>query len=155
MKAEHINPFLSAAVNVFSTMVNCSLTRGQPFLKGGSQPEYEVSGIVGLSGRAKGTIVLSLCREAALAVASAMLGEPVPEIGADVCDAVGELTNMIAGSAKAQLENLALTVSLPSVITGRGHSVDFPRHVTPICIPFESPWGAITVEVGLADEAAH
>ena len=59
---------------------------------------------------------------------------------------------MIAGSAKAKLDHLALSVSLPSVITGHGHSVDFPKHVTPICVPFDSDWGVVAVEVGLVDE---
>ncbi len=151
MKAEYINPFLTAAVNVFQTMLHCPLMRGQPFVKGGSQPEYDVSGLIGLSGAAKGTVVLSLCREAALMAAGAMLGERPEVVNAEVRDAIGELTNMIAGSAKAKLEHLALNVSLPSVITGHGHCVEFPKHVTPICIPFDSAWGAVAVEVGLVD----
>ncbi len=155
MKVEYINPFLAATVNVFNTMLRCQLTRGQPFLKGGVQPDYDVSGVIGLSGSAKGTVVLSLCREAALMAAAAMLGERPEAVNADVRDAVGELTNMIAGSAKAKLEHLALSVSLPSVITGKGHCIDFPKNVTPICIPFDSAWGAITVEVGLLEETAQ
>jgi chemotaxis protein CheX len=153
MKVEYINPFLAATVNVFNTMLNCPLTRGQPFLKGGAQPQYDVSGVIGLSGSAKGTVVLSLCREAALQAAAAMLGERSETIDADVRDAVGELTNMIAGSAKAKLEEFSLNVSLPTVITGKGHCIDFPRQVTPICIPFECAWGPVAVEVGLDDGA--
>ena len=155
MKVEYINPFLTATVSVFNKMLRCPLTRGQPFLKGGAQPQYDISGIIGLSGTAKGTVVLSLCREAALMAAEAMLGERPQAIDADVRDAVGELTNMIAGSAKAQLDHLALSVSLPSVITGKGHCVEFPRHVTPICIPFDCTWGAIAVEIGLVDEGPN
>ena len=74
MKAEYINPFLAATVSVFQTMLHCPLRRGQPFLKGGAQPEYDVSGIIGLSGTAKGTVVLSLGREAAMMAAGVMLG---------------------------------------------------------------------------------
>jgi chemotaxis protein CheX len=151
MKAEHINPFLTSTINVFKTMLNCPLTRGQPFLKGGAQPEFDVSGVIGLSGTAKGTVVLSFCREAALQAAGHMLGERLESINADVRDAIGELTNMIAGSAKAQLEQFSLSVSLPTVITGKGHCIDFPRQVSPICIPFDSPWGPVAVEVGLTD----
>lgn len=153
MKAEHINPFLAATVNVFQTMLNCPLTRGEPFLKGGTQPQFDVSGVIGLSGTAKGTVVLSFCREAALQAAGAMLGERPDSINADVRDAIGELTNMIAGSAKAKLEEFALSVSLPTVITGKGHCIDFPRQITPMCIPFDSPWGPVAVEVGLTDSA--
>ncbi len=58
---------------------------------------------------------------------------------------------MIAGSAKAKLEEFSLSVSLPTVITGKGHCIDFPRQITPICIPFDCPWGQVAVEVGLTD----
>ena len=152
MKAEYINPFLTSTISAFDTMLGCTLVRGTPYVKNGAQPEHEVSGVIGLSGRAKGTIVLGLGREAALSAAEALLQERPPEINADVTDAVGELANIIAGSAKAQLEHLRLSVGLPTVITGKGHCVEFPRQVTPICIPFQSDWGPVAVEVGLTAE---
>ena len=74
-------------------------------------------------------------------------------INADVIDAVGELTNMIAGGAKAQLERFEMNLSIPNVITGKGHTVEFPRDATPVCIPFDCPWGLITVEFGLVEQA--
>jgi len=154
MKAEYINPFLLSTVSAFETMLHCPLTRGTPYIKNGHQPSHEVSGVIGLSGKAQGTVVVGLGREAALSVAEAMLQERQPEINADVTDAVGELTNIIAGRAKSDLEHLNLSVSLPSVITGRNHCIQFPSRVTPICIPFDSPWGPVTVEVGLVETPA-
>jgi chemotaxis protein CheX len=151
MNVEYINPFVRSVLSVFSTMLNCGLTRGQPFVKDSHQPLHEVSGVIGLSGKAKGIVVLSLDREAALQATQAMLGERPLAINADVTDAVGELTNMIAGNAKAQLEQYALNVSLPTVITGKGHCIDFPKDATAICIPFDCPWGEINVEVGLVE----
>ncbi len=151
MRVEYINPFVVAVLSVFRTMLGAELTRGQPFIKGGLQPRHEISGVIGLSGKARGTIVLSLDREAALRATEAMTQERPPSINADVVDAVGELANMIAGSAKAKLEQFELSVSLPSVITGRGHCIEFPSNTKPICIPFECDWGAIDVEVGLVE----
>jgi chemotaxis protein CheX len=154
MNVEHINPFVRAILSVFSTMLNWELTRGQPFVKDSFQPMYEVSGIIGLSGKAKGTVVLSLGRDAALLATEALLGERPTSINAEVTDAVGELTNMIAGNAKAQLEQYSLNVSLPTVITGKGHCIDFPKNAPAICIPFDCEYGTITVEVGLAEVEA-
>jgi chemotaxis protein CheX len=151
MKVEYINPFLSAAVSVFNTMLGTQLTRGEPFLKNGTQPNHEVSGIIGLSGKAKGMVVLSMSREAALGTAGTMLETQPKEINADVSDAVGELTNMIAGVAKAQLEHLEMSVGLPTVITGKAHCIDFPKNTMPICIPFDCKWGAVAVEVGIVE----
>ena len=151
MKVEYINPFLSSAVSVFRTMLECELTREGPFIKDGAQPSHEVSGIIGLSGKAKGTVVLSLDREVALCATEVMLQDRPEGINSDVTDAVGELTNMIAGAAKAQLEQLALSVSLPSVITGKGHCIEFPSAAPPLCIPFDCKWGRVVVEVGLVE----
>lgn len=151
MKVEYINPFLASTLSVFETMLNCKLERGVPYLKDGTQPQHEVSGVIGLSGKAQGTVVLGLSREAALGATEVLLQERPAQINGDVTDAVGELVNIIAGNAKAQLEHLDMSVSLPTVITGKNHCVEFPTKVTPICIPFTSAWGTVTVEVGLRE----
>jgi chemotaxis protein CheX len=154
MNVAYINPFLASTVSVFDTMLNCKLQRGAPYLKNCVQPQHEVSGVIGLSGKAQGTVVVSLSRETALNVAEALLQERPAELNRDVTDAIGEIVNMIAGGGKGALEQLELSMSLPTVITGKGHCIDFPRKVTPVCIPFSSDWGEISVEVGLCDTPA-
>lgn len=150
MKAEHINPFLTALSNAFDTMLGCKVSRGAIHLKEDHAPMHEVSGIIGLSGKTVGTVVLSLSEGVALKAASAMLMCEADAIDGDVIDAVGELANMVAGAAKAELEEYELSVSLPNVITGTGHEVRFPSNVRPICVPFSTEWGELTLEVGLA-----
>ncbi len=153
MKVEYINPFIAATANVFDTMVGTELHRGSPSLKDGFQPGHEVSAVIGLSGKAKGTVVLSVDREVAIQVAAALLQELPSELNADVADAMGEMANMIAGQAKAQLEHLALSLSLPTVVTGKGHCIDFPRNAMRISIPFSCAWGSLDLEVALTEEA--
>lgn len=152
MKVEYINPFVASITSVFATMLDCQVSRGRPFIKEGSHPHHEVNGIIGLSGKAKGTVVLSLDQNVALAATEAMLLERPAEIDSDVADAVGELTNMIAGGAKAQLEQFSLSVSLPNVIIGKTHSLEFYSNATPISIPFDCPWGGVVLEVGLVEQ---
>ena len=154
MKVEYINPFLLAAKNVFSTMVGWEIERGQLYAKNGSEPEYEVSGIIGLSGRAVGTVVLSLSREAAFQATKALLGEECTELDATVVDAVGELANMVAGSAKSQLEQFKMSISIPTVITGKGYQVQFPKDVPRICIPFNCLAGPMCLEVGFRENTS-
>ena len=149
MKVEYINPFLTSLANAFLTMLGCEVKRGNLRLRDGSSPLHEISGIIGLSGKAVGMVVLSLSEAVALKAASTMLMTETTEINDDVIDAVGELANMVAGAAKAELEEYDLSVSLPSVVTGKNHEVRFPSNVTPICIPYETPWGPLTLEVGL------
>ena len=136
MKVEYINPFITSVTSLFDTMLGVALTRGRPFVKDGLLPEHEISGIIGLTGKAKGIVVLSLCKETALRAAEVLLDEKLTSIDNDVVDAVGEMANIVAGGAKAQLEQLAMSVSLPTVVTGKDHSVGFPSNVTPIAMPF-------------------
>ena len=150
MKAEYINPFITATISVFATMLKCEVTRGQPYVKQTHVPEHQISGIVGLSGRAAGTVVLSLNRDTALAAAEILLQARPAEINAEVRDVVGELTNMVAGAAKSQLEELQMTLAIPTVVMGR-FTVQFPSSTKPICVPFDSPLGSLTIEVGLVD----
>jgi chemotaxis protein CheX len=150
MKVEYINKFIASLGNTFQTMLECKVTRGQPALKDSSSPKYDVSGIIGLSGKAVGTVVVSFSKEVAMHAASHMLMCECTDLSADVVDAVGELTNMVAGAAKAELAEYELMVSLPNVITGRDHEVRFPSDVTPICVPFETKWGPVALEVGFS-----
>ncbi|MCS7237406.1 MAG: chemotaxis protein CheX [Thermoguttaceae bacterium] len=152
MRVEHINPFISAVLTTFRTMLGWELRRGKPVVKRVRTADHQVSGVIGLSGKAVGTVVLSFSEQVALKAASALLLEDLHEINTEVLDAVGELTNMVAGAAKAQLEEYQLSVSLPNVVTGHQHMVHFPSTVTPISIPFETEHGPFTLEVALAPQ---
>jgi chemotaxis protein CheX len=151
VKAEYVNPFVCAAVEVFSTMLKCELVRGPLSLNANFQPAHEVSGIIGLSGRASGTVVVSVDREVAISATEKFLGVRPTTIDSDVIDAIGEITNMIAGRAKAGLESLAMSLALPTVITGKNHIIRFGSNAQTICIPYTSPWGELSVEVGLVE----
>lgn len=152
MNVEYINPFVSTTVNVFATMASCPLTRVGMKVKEQLQAEYEVSGIIGLSGRAAGTVILSLSKEVALGAASAMMGEPQSNINRDVLDVIAELTNMVAGGAKTQLAQYEMSISLPNVIIGKDHVIYSTAKVKPISILFESPMGPVNVDVSLVEQ---
>src|SRR5262245_52662195 len=99
MNVELINPFVAATSDVFKTMLSCTLTRGKVGLKQEHARMYEVSGLIGLSGKCRGMVVVSLSRDTALAVTEKMLGARPEGLNAEVADAIGEVTNMIAGGA--------------------------------------------------------
>jgi chemotaxis protein CheX len=148
LTAEYVNPVISATRSVFETMLDCLPTRTGLRLRASDDPRHEVSAVIGISGKAAGTIVVNLSQRAACEVLRRMVGVETTEVTRDVCDAVGELTNMIAGSAKAQLAKYELSISLPNVISGSDHTVHFPSDVQPMVISFESDIGPLTIEVG-------
>ena len=154
LTADYINPVIASTRNVFETMLGCTPKRTGLMLKENMYPKYELSAVIGISGKAAGTIVLSLTRETALQVLDRMVGIQADDINTEVCDAVGELTNMIAGSAKAKMEQLELSISIPNIVSGNGHQVHYPSNVTPICIVFESEIGCFAIEVGFSSLAS-
>jgi len=154
VRAEHINPFILSTIKVFDTMVQCPLSRGEPYMKKGNQPEHEITGIVGYSGRAEGCVVISLSLQLALHATAVMLEKEVSGLDQDVIDAAGELANMIAGQAKKHLEALELRVTLPTVVSGRSHRIGYPEGVTAMCIPFDGEWGKLLIEFALVEVGA-
>jgi len=148
MTAEYINPVISATRTVFETMLGCTPKRTALMLKESLTPRHELSAVIGISGKVAGTIVLSVSRDAALEILNRLVGIEADDINTDVCDAVGELTNMVAGAAKAQMERLELSISIPNIVSGVDHVVHYPSNVQPICIVFESDVGSFAIEVG-------
>ena len=116
--------------------------------------EYEVTGIIGLSGKASGDIVISFEKQLALTATEELVGDKFDVINDEVIDTVGELTNRIAGNAKSSMEELELTLALPTVIVGKNHAIRFPSKVKPLSIPFESDWRKFNIEVGLVEQIA-
>ncbi len=149
MKAEYINPFITSVKQTFETMLDCQLERSELFASQDHQPKHEITGVIGLTGRAEGKVALSLSRDVAIQATRVMLQEEQDDINDDVADAVGELANMVAGAAKAQLEKFELRITLPEVFVGKSKVLDFPADSTPICIGFRSDWGQLTVQVAM------
>lgn len=151
IRVEFINPFIIAVSKTLETMVGCKVVREPPLVKKGKSALHPVSGIIGLSGTIVGTVVLTMSEALALKCASTMLMEEYTEFNSDVFDTVGELTNIIAGNAKAQLEEYKLSLSLPNVIYGKEAELLFPERCTPISIPFQTDFGPMAIEIGFTD----
>lgn len=155
MRVEFINPFVSATLNTFETMLGTTLSRGAVRVKDNHSPSHEVSGLIGFAGSYHGMVVLSIGRPTAINVTEKLLGLRPESVDSTVLDAVGELTNIIAGGAKSELEALQLCIGLPSVICGKSRSLPFPSGAPAIEIPFESDIGSLCIEIGLAETVTH
>jgi len=154
VKAEHINPFITSAADVLAEMLHCELHRTSVARKMDYQPAHEVSGVIGLSGKASGIVVLSLDDNVARTATEALVGHRPKSIDAEVLDAVGELTNIIAGRAKAALEHLSMTIVPPTVVTGRNHVLGFAPGGDAISVAYTCPWGDLALEIGLDEHDA-
>ncbi len=152
MKVEYINPFIVATKNAFETMLGLDINRSDLFASEESQPTNDITGIIGLSGRANGSIALGMSKELAIKSTEMLAMIEVSELNEEVVDAVGELANMVAGAAKAQLEELEMSITLPTILLGRESTIQFPSGTPTLCVCFDSEWGNLTLQVGLVEE---
>ncbi|MBU0480342.1 MAG: chemotaxis protein CheX [Proteobacteria bacterium] len=158
MKAELINPFLNSAKNVLETMCQTPCKSGKPYLKDNKVSFGEITGIIGMaSEKISGCMVVSFSGNCILHVVASMLMEDVkPKLDAEVTDAVGELTNMICGGAKAQLAKLnhKFDLATPTMVAGQGVEISFYSDAPTIVIPFTTEHGDFVIEANLSEKEA-
>jgi chemotaxis protein CheX len=149
MNVKIINAFTDSAVNVIKTMAFIDSAAGGPYLKKGDAACGDVSGIIGFTGSVVGSLAVSFSEACILKIVSNMVGEEFSTITRDIEDAVGELTNMISGDARKRLQNEQMTISasIPSVVTGKDHTIKHVLGTSSIVIPFTTADGSFVVDV--------
>ncbi len=149
IRAEHVNPFILSNMETFTKMVGIEAKPGRPILKQEARLDYDISGIIGLSGKVIGTVALSFPQATALAVCNKFMSADLKEMNAEILDAVGELINIVAGNAKKGLSEFNIEISLPSVIVGKNHRIVEPKGSVGFVIPFSSALGNFHMAVSL------
>jgi chemotaxis protein CheX len=155
MDVKIINAFIDGTVNVIKTMAFVNCTADVPYLKRGNAAQGDVSGVIGFTGSFVGSLAVSFSEKCILGIVSNMLGERFPTITRDIEDAVGELTNMISGDARKRLESeqLLISASIPSVVSGKDHTIEHVLGTSSIVIPFTTVDGSFVVDVCIKDDA--
>jgi chemotaxis protein CheX len=137
------------AIEVFSIMVGISVTapddRDVPV-------KAQVAGMVGIAGPLVATFSLRCSTGAATLIASRMLGVSVDEAGAQNCDAVGEICNIVAGSFKAKIGlGDVCVLSVPTVLAGADYQIlagkDEVLMELPLLHEYEPIWIALHIRV--------
>ncbi|MHC4423137.1 MAG: chemotaxis protein CheX [Planctomycetota bacterium] len=113
---------LAGAKEVFETMIFMDIDET-------CEPEQEIEGStllgsITFKGNIEGCLAICCGMPCAKAIAANMLGmDSAEEVGEEeVCDAIGEVANMVMGSVKARLQESAgnVEVSIPTVVSGHG-----------------------------------
>jgi len=117
-----VDSLMRSTADVFSTMLGTELTKGEvTFEATTSEPNDGVVSFIGIAGSWAGTGSLTLSPAMACRICEAMLMTEASAVNEDVLDAVAEITNMVIGSVKTDLENELgpLGLSIPTVVFGR------------------------------------
>jgi chemotaxis protein CheX len=153
MNVKFVNPFLEGTISVLKTMAFVEPTAGKPYLKKDCMARGDISGIIGLTGEAMGSLALSFSESCILRIVSNMLGEEINGINGDIKDAVGEITNMVSGVARKHLEadGFNIIAAIPTVVSGKDHSILHVMGGPSIIIPFVIDAGPFVVDVCLGE----
>lgn len=133
-----LNAFVDSVIKTMQTMAQVEATPGKPYIRSDVQFKGEIAGLVGMvAPPLKGTLLISYDKQSILYIVESMIGEKHTTINGEVADAVGEMTNMIYGSAKTTLNQFGYNfeMAIPSVLTG-DFMIAQPNKGTTLVIPF-------------------
>ncbi len=116
---------VSSTNEVFSTMIPMEITSDGSFYQKEDMISTDVISLVSFTGEHSGILAIFCCKEIALKITSSMLGIEATEIDQDTKDAMGEVTNMIAGTLKNKILGKfgAMHLSIPIVIAGESLTI--------------------------------
>lgn len=135
---------INAVQKAFSTLFSVTPMPGAVTLEKDYTAEGDVSGLLGMiQDEVEATLVLSFRTETIAALLGRMYGKTFDGIDKSIRDGVGELTNIIYALTKKDLNDRghSFTMSIPSVIIGKDHSIFNIHDGKNMVIPF-------TVDVG-------
>jgi chemotaxis protein CheX len=151
MDVKFINPFIFGTMEVMEKMAFIKPVAGKPYAKTDDTARGDISGIIGMTGDATGSLAMSFSEACIIGIVAKMLGERYSEVNRSVLDAVGELTNMISGASRKLMEkdDLKVIAAIPTIVFGRSHMIYHVIKGPSIVIPFTTDEGKFVIDVCL------
>ena len=155
-----VKSITDSTLQVFSTMLGVDVTCGQAGMERGMPEANEgVISFIGVAGSWAGTGSVSCSPALACRICATMLMCEAPAVNEEVLDTVAELTNMIIGSVKTELETHLgpLGLSIPTVVYGRNFKTKSAGNAEWIVIHFGWDDDSLIVKLCLEpkEQAAH
>lgn len=151
---EFVNPFFVAIQKICGETLKFPVTAGAPRLCREDERLWKlfaVSVSIQLSGAVQGLVSLSLSEPVAMAFASSLAMETFNKMDENARDAIGEVANLMIGSAKAELPGGLVKISTPQLTAT--HQVKYPQATPVLVLPFEAPPGRFVLQVALRKAA--
>ena len=151
MNVDYINPFINASLEVVKTFAGIDSAAGRPLVRPQPATGGDIKGFITLNGHGiNGYFIISFTR-AFLEDILAALFDGGPVSGEEVDDLAGELTNMISGSAKAQLseKGFFFDVAVPKISHTMPMIPDDLKSGPVIIVPFDSRAGKYFIQASI------
>lgn len=141
--------------STFTSMFGLKPNPATHFLEQECHARGDVSGIVGLTqDRVEGALIVSFPKETIFQILGKMYKKQFVDIDKSVKAGVGELTNIIFGVVKTNLNKSGykFKMAIPNVIVGDQHTIAMTNPGTTLVIPFQTESGSFTVLLTLYPE---
>ena len=145
-----IDELITATHDVFKTMVFTEVATAPPPGDDDVRKGKHVVGTIAFTGKTSGLVVVCTSIETGKKITASMLGMEPDAVTNELSDAVGELTNMIAGSFRtriAQVHGETWAISVPTVTVGSDFSTKFVSDVQRVVCPFTFGESQVLVEL--------
>ena len=133
MNETDLHFFIDSTVNYFEEVTNEKATAGIPYIKDAEPVVLEYTGIIGISGKRKGSIYVTASEEMLRTIAKLILGLDDVERG-EIKDLVGEIANTISGNVR-QAYGSDFMISVPVVVEGKAKDIKLPDQIQSFVIP--------------------
>jgi chemotaxis protein CheX len=140
IETQLIEQLLDATRDVFKTMVFHDVEAGAPVPGDSQRTGANVVGTVAFAGRTSGLVVFYSSFDGARAITASMLGIDPSGVNGELPDAIGELTNMIAGSFRTRVADVrgeCWAISVPTVTVGSDFYTKYVSDVQRVLCPFK------------------
>jgi chemotaxis protein CheX len=154
MNVEYINPFIEASQSVLMMMIGSKPELGKVFLRSVPFQSDNIAVIVGLTGKIRGQVVISMSQQTAFRIASSMMGGiEITELDDISKSAISELGNMIMGNTATILASrgVGIEITPPSLLVGEKITIA-PSHMKTICVPLLIFDSKIEIDVSLEEK---
>jgi chemotaxis protein CheX len=126
--------------------------RGELCLENSMYITDDVTVIISLIGAVDGTVFFSMSKEAAVHMASVLMGEKFESLDKLAQSGIAELGNVITGRASMMLAEAGYEtkISTPSLIIGKGatlSTLEYPR----LIVPLNTSIGSLTIHLALRE----
>ena len=139
----------SATEEIFASMIFLDLTPGAPLTVEKEDLGCYVTAMIGLSGDINAILAAHYPAKVGIAIGGAMLGMELEEVDDDTKDALGEISNMLAGGLKEAFaaKELNLLLAIPTTISGNSYKISAPSGSNRILIPFDIAAGRFYIDL--------
>ncbi|MBL8027191.1 MAG: chemotaxis protein CheX [Fibrobacteres bacterium] len=141
LSIEYINPFIEATTMILKQMAFTDITKKDVNVENGLSVRGDLSGVMALSGKANGFVVISMSFDTAFEIVNKMtMGGLQKDEDRIIEGGVMELINIISGQSQSMFNQnqYHFDFTTPTMIKGKGHSIYHGAMANSIVVRFET-----------------